>query len=115
MTLMAAAVLAAAGVFSSQSYDKPMEIGNYDVTIDLPAGKSASVNYVKFMGRRLAIDRTELKAGEKKSVSFELTKEQLMQFGMDGKQSLAKGEYSFFVGGGQPGYDKGVVSAKVSF
>ena len=70
MTIVAAVVLAAAGVFSSQSYDKPMEIGNYDVTIDLPAGKAASVNYVKFMGRRLAIDRTELKAGEKKSVSF---------------------------------------------
>jgi lysophospholipase L1-like esterase len=70
MTLIAAVVLAAAGVFSSQSYEKPMEIGNYDVTIDLPSGKAASVNYVKFMGRRLAIDRTELKAGEKKSVSF---------------------------------------------
>ena len=61
------------------------------------------------------VQRVALKPGEKKSVSFELTKEQLMQFGMDGKQSLAKGEYSFFVGGGQPGYDKGVVSAKVSF
>ena len=70
MTLMAALLLAATEVFSSQSYDKPMEIGNYDVTIDLPAGKAASVNYVKFMGRRLAIDRTELKAGEKKTVSF---------------------------------------------
>lgn len=59
--------------------------------------------------------RVALKPGEKKSVTFELTKEQLMQFGMDGKQSLAKGEYSFFVGGGQPGYDKGVVSSKLNF
>ena len=79
MTLMTAALLVAADValmggagdkFCSASYDKPMEIGNYDVTIDLPADKAASVNYVKFMGRRLAIDRTELKAGEKKTVSF---------------------------------------------
>ena len=33
-----------------------------------------------------------------------LKPEQLMQFGMDGKQSLAKGEYTVFVGGGQPVY-----------
>jgi hypothetical protein len=39
--------------------------------------------------------------------------EQLMQFGMDGKQSLAKGEYTVFVGGGQPGFTAGVLSAKV--
>ncbi len=70
MTLMAAVLLAAMETFSSQAYDKPMEIGNYDVTVNLGTGKGASVNYVKFMGRRLAIDRTELKAGEKKTVSF---------------------------------------------
>ena len=38
-----------------------------------------------------------------------------MQFGMDGEQSLAKGEYTFFVGGGQPGYDKGVQEIKLTF
>ena len=36
-----------------------------------------------------------------------------MQFGMDGKQSLAKGEYTIFVGGGQPGFTDGVLSAKL--
>ena len=44
---------------------------------------------------------------------FTLTKEQLMQFGMDGKQSLAKGTYELFVGGGQPGFTENVLSAKV--
>ena len=32
---------------------------------------------------------------------------------MDGKQSLAKGEYTIFAGGGQPGFTEGVLSAKV--
>ena len=59
--------------------------------------------------------RVTLKPGETKAVAFTLTKEQLMQFGMDGKQSLAKGEYKLFIGGGQPGYDKGVLSTGVSF
>ena len=59
-----------AGTFYSYSYDEPMEIGNYDVTVNLGTGKGASVNYVKFMGRRLAIDRTEVKAGETKAVTF---------------------------------------------
>ena len=59
--------------------------------------------------------RVTLKPGETKSVVFTLTKEQLMQFGMDGKQSLAKGEYTLFIGGGQPGYADGVVETKVSF
>ena len=38
-----------------------------------------------------------------------------MQFGMDGKQSLAKGEYTVFVGGGQPGFAECVQSANLSF
>ena len=59
-----------AGKFYSYSYDEPMGIGNYDVTVNLGTGKGASVNYVKFMGRRLAIDRTEVKAGETKAVTF---------------------------------------------
>ena len=61
--------------------------------------------------------RVSLKPGESKNVSFALTKAQLMlmQFGMDGKQSLAKGEYTVFVGGGQPGFADGVLSAKTSF
>ena len=58
------------GKFYSYAYDEPMEIGNYDVTVNLGTGKGASVNYVKFMGRRLAIDRTEVKAGETKAVTF---------------------------------------------
>ena len=49
-------------------FDKPMEIGNYDVKIDLDGGPCT--NFVKFMGRRIAIDRTELKAGERRTVSF---------------------------------------------
>ena len=64
---LALAATAAAADFSSRTLlDKPMEIGNYDVEIDLGPG----VSFVKFMGRRLAVDRTEVKAGEKKSVSF---------------------------------------------
>ena len=59
--------------------------------------------------------RVTLKPGESKTVSFKLKKEQLMQFGMDGKQSLAKGEYTIFVGGGQPGFTDGVQSAKLAF
>ena len=59
--------------------------------------------------------RVSLKPGETKNVSFALKPEQLMQFGMDGKQSLAKGEYTVFVGGGQPGFADGVLSAKTSF
>jgi len=58
--------------------------------------------------------RVTLNPGESKSVSFELKKEQLMQFGLDGKQSLAKGEYEIFAGGGQPGFAEGVVDAKIS-
>ena len=49
-------------------FDKPMEIGNYDVEIDL--GPGPSTNFVKFMGRRIAIDRIELAADEKRTVSF---------------------------------------------
>ncbi len=56
-----------------------------------------------------------LKPGESKTVTFKLGKSQLMQFGMDGKQSLAKGEYTIFVGGGQPGFTDGVQSAKLAF
>ncbi|MBQ2625539.1 MAG: rhamnogalacturonan acetylesterase [Kiritimatiellae bacterium] len=55
-----------AAAFRTCTFEQPMEIGNYDVEIDLKPG----VNFVKFMGRRLAIDRTEVKAGEKKTVSF---------------------------------------------
>jgi len=56
--------------FYSYSYDEPMEIGNYDVTVNLGTGKGPCANYVKFMGRRLAVDRTEVKAGETKPVTF---------------------------------------------
>ena len=48
--------------------DKQMEIGNYDVEIDL--GPGPSTNFVKFAWRRIAVDRTELAADEKKTVSF---------------------------------------------
>ena len=56
--------------FYSYTYDEPMEIGNYDVTVSLGTGKGACATYVKFMGRRLAVDRTETRAGETKSVTF---------------------------------------------
>ena len=59
--------------------------------------------------------RVTLKPGESKTVSFTLKPEQLMQFGMDGKQSLAKGSYTFFVGGGQPGYAENVKNAQLTF
>ena len=58
--------------------------------------------------------RINLKPGEKRTVSFTLTREQFAQFGMDGRQSLARGVYTVFVGGGQPGYAKDVVSAQIS-
>ena len=56
--------------FYSYTYDEPMDIGNYDVTVNLGTGKGPSVNYVKFMGRRLAIDRTDVEAGKTKAVTF---------------------------------------------
>jgi len=56
--------------FYAYSYDEPMEIGNYDVTVNLGTGKGPYASYVKFMGRRLAVDRTETKAGETKAVTF---------------------------------------------
>ena len=59
--------------------------------------------------------RLRLDPGETKSVSFTLKKEQLMQFGMDGRQTLAKGEYSIFVGGGQPGFTEGVLGGRVAY
>ena len=68
--------------------------------------------------RRLHLEgfrRVALKPGETKPVVFALTKEQLMQFGADGRQSLAKGEYTLCIGGGQPGFAKNVVETKVSF
>ena len=57
--------------------------------------------------------RIALKPGETKNAVFTLAKEQLMQFGVDGKQTLAKGEYELFIGGGQPGFTGGVLSANV--
>ena len=57
--------------------------------------------------------RLRLAPGETKKVSFKLFKNQLAQFGEDGKQTLAKGEYSIFVGGGQPGFAANVVSGKI--
>ena len=60
----------AAGGFVSAGWEWPEEIGNYDVKIVLGDDKADTASYVKFMGRRLAIDRTELKGGEKKTVEF---------------------------------------------
>ena len=56
--------------FYSYSYDEPKDIGNYDVTINLGSAKGPCASYVKFLGRRLAVDRTETRAGETKSVTF---------------------------------------------
>ena len=50
-----------------------------------------------------------------KTVTFALTKDQLAQFGMDGRQKLAKGAYTLFVGGGQPGFFEGGQTAQVKF
>ena len=58
----------AAAFRSCTLFDKTMEIGNYDVEIDLSGGPCT--NFVKFMGRRVAVGRTVLAAGEKKTVSF---------------------------------------------
>ena len=57
--------------------------------------------------------RLRLGPGEAKAVLFSLSTDQLMQFGMDGGQSLAKGRYTIFVGGGQPGFADGVLSGSV--
>ena len=57
--------------------------------------------------------RIALKPGETKNAVFTLAKEQLMQFGVDGKQTLAKGEYELFIGGGQPGFTDDVLSVKI--
>ena len=48
--------------------------------------------------------RVSLKPGESKKVTFKLSAGQLAQFGTDARQTLAKGVYRIFVGGGQPGY-----------
>jgi len=47
--------------------------------------------------------RVSLKPGETKKVAVELTAAQLAQFGKDGRQTLGKGVYRLFIGGGQPG------------
>lgn len=72
MNTMLASLLiaAAAGGYDSAGWEWPEEIGNYDVKVTLGSDTADTVSYVKFMGRRLAIDRTELKAGEKKTVEF---------------------------------------------
>jgi hypothetical protein len=57
--------------------------------------------------------RAKAEALVRRLTGDECVSEQLMQFGMDGKQSLAKGEYTVFVGGGQPGFTAGVMSAKL--
>ena len=59
--------------------------------------------------------RVTLAPGESKTVTFALTKNQLAQFGMDGKQSLAKGTYTLFIGGGQPGFFEGGQTVQVKF
>ena len=59
--------------------------------------------------------RVTLAPGESKTVTFALTKNQLAQFGMDGRQKLAKGAYTLFVGGGQPGFFEGGQTAQVKF
>lgn len=58
------------GDFRSAGWEWPKEIGNYNVQLTLGDSSEDTVSYVKFMGRRLAIDRTELAAGEKKTVEF---------------------------------------------
>ena len=48
--------------------------------------------------------RVALKAGETKRVSFELDDSAIAVYGEDGKQFVPKGETTFFIGGGQPGF-----------
>ena len=55
---------------ATTGWRNPLEIGNYDVTIRLGDRDKPTVNFVKFMGRRLASDRIELKAGEFSNFTF---------------------------------------------
>ena len=55
--------------------------------------------------------RVSLKPGEAKKVSFALDAEAFAAYGEDGKSVLAPGEYSVFVGGGQPGRAPGASAA----
>ena len=48
--------------------------------------------------------RVALKVGETKRVSFELDDSAIAVYGEDGKPFVPKGETTFFVGGGQPGF-----------
>ena len=48
--------------------------------------------------------RVPLKPGETKRVSFELDDAALSAYGEDGKPFVPRGEFTFFVGGGQPGF-----------
>ena len=82
-TLLAAALLAVcasvAAVAAEETaaparpplgWRKPLEIGNYDVTIRLGDAEKPTVNWIKFMGRRLAGERIETQAGEFKDFTF---------------------------------------------
>lgn len=54
----------------ARGWSKPMEIGNYDVTLRLGDAEKPTSNFVKFMGRRLASDRINLAAGEFTNFTF---------------------------------------------
>lgn len=51
-------------------WQKPLAVGNYDVTLRLGDAERATDSCVKFMGRRLASDRISLRAGEFTNYTF---------------------------------------------
>ena len=58
--------------------------------------------------------RVSLKAGETKTVSITVAKEQFGVYGEDGRPVVPQGASTVFVGGGQPGFAK-VLSAEVNW
>ena len=57
--------------------------------------------------------RVSLKAGERRKVSLSIPKSRFAQFGEDGRASIARGTYSVFVGGGQPGFTPDVRAVRI--
>ena len=68
VSLIASALLLAAAepeaVWQKAAWSEPKEVGNYNVTVRLGDENSATENFVKFQGRRLASDRIVTKPGE---------------------------------------------------
>ena len=69
----------------------------WSVRCTAQCGKQKALNY-----QLKAFKKVELKAGEKKSVSLKLSKDEFGLFDKDGKFVISKGKAVVYVGGQQP-------------